>query len=362
MLISNIPIFQYSNIPIFQYSNIQFHTITQSRMKLTKLLLVLLLVGTAGSLFAQAKQWVLLEHFTNSNCSICASRNPAFFNLISNYEADVHHLAIHPSVPYPSCVFHQGNPADNDARKDYYGVFGTPNMYMLGVKVSSGSTLLAESDLQAQLGQTSPMQILVEETSGTNRDVTVTVNSLGAPPSGNLRLFVAVVEKEINQTTGNGEDVHHNVLRDFLTANTGDAFTPPASGNGTTFSFSYSIDNDWNADEIYVLAFVQNWDSKEVINSGSSLDPAVTSTANPMESSADLQLFPNPAGETVQVQTEGVHFGTDLILFNSLGQQVLSEKVLSSSNRLDLSGMEKGWYIVQVETDKGVIRKKLLIQ
>lgn len=329
-------------------------------MKLTKLLLVLLIAGMAGSLLAQAKKYVLLEHFTNSQCSICASRNPAFFNLISKYEGDVHHLAIHPSVPYPSCVFHQGNPADNNARKDYYGVFGTPNVYMLGVKTSSGATLLAEADLQAQLGQTSPLQLLVEETGGANRDVTVTVNSLGTPPSGDLRLFVAVVEKEINQTTGNGESVHHNVLRDFITANTGDAFTPAASGSGTTATFSYSLDNSWNADEIYVMAFIQEWNSKEVINSGSSLDPPVTSTWAPGKELLSLELFPNPADRQVQLRLAEKSGNARLVLFNALGQPVLSENNLSPAYDLNLSGLENGWYIVQVETDKGVVRRKLL--
>ncbi len=329
-----------------------------------QIITIFVLTAMSLPLFSQgAKKFVLLEHLTNSECSICASRNPALFSLIENYPDDVHHMAIHPSVPYPSCVFYNANQADNNARKDYYNIFGTPQLFMLGTKANSGSTLLSEADLQAQLGQTSPLQILVDETTGNDtRDVTVTVNSLETAPTGDLRLFVAVLEKEINQTTGNGESVHHNVLRDFISENTGDPVTPSAPGGSVTFNYNYSIDANWNADEIYVLAFVQIFDTKEVINSGSSLDPVIPSSVkNNNFNELGLTLMPNPAKDKVNIQfNEEVSGKTTVTIFNLLGQQVFFKEVINTQIELNLN-LNKGIYLVQVENGAKKSIKKLML-
>ncbi|MEZ4917678.1 MAG: hypothetical protein R2792_01130 [Saprospiraceae bacterium] len=164
--------------------------------KINTFLLSFLFLGTA---FAQGpvQKYVLLEHFTNSKCSICASKNPAFYNLISQYPDEVHHVAIHPSVPYNTCVFYLANPTENNAWAADYNIFGTPRVAVNGELIPSGTQLLPAAMLTGEFGQTSNLWLQVEESgSGNARTATVKAHTMGALSSTNLKLFVAVVEKQ----------------------------------------------------------------------------------------------------------------------------------------------------------------------
>jgi hypothetical protein len=44
---------------------------------------------------AQVPKTTVVEHFTNSNCSVCASNNPGIFATLRNYP-DVIHVAFYP--------------------------------------------------------------------------------------------------------------------------------------------------------------------------------------------------------------------------------------------------------------------------
>ncbi|MCB9295388.1 MAG: Omp28-related outer membrane protein [Lewinellaceae bacterium] len=121
------------------------------------------------------------------------------------------------------------------------------------------------------------------------------VFSLGTPPSGDIRLFVAVVEKEIQYNAPNGETLHHDVFRDMLTSKDGDPVSLAAAGGSVTASFNYTIQNNWNANQVYVLAFVQDYATKEVFNSGTPFDPLISSAEEASVSA--MRLYPNPALE-----------------------------------------------------------------
>jgi hypothetical protein len=64
---------------------------------------LLLIVGLILMQFVytqgQVAKKIIVEHFTNTKCSICASRNPGFHtNLSAN--PTVQSISIHPSSPY----------------------------------------------------------------------------------------------------------------------------------------------------------------------------------------------------------------------------------------------------------------------
>ncbi|MCB9295389.1 MAG: hypothetical protein H6559_20035 [Lewinellaceae bacterium] len=64
-------------------------------------------------------------------------RQSGFYNTIAGYEADVHHIAYHPSVPYSSCIFYQANTEENSARASYYSIFSTPRVFFNGTSGTS---------------------------------------------------------------------------------------------------------------------------------------------------------------------------------------------------------------------------------
>ncbi|MCB0586145.1 MAG: Omp28-related outer membrane protein [Phaeodactylibacter sp.] len=298
---------------------------------------------------AQAKQYLLLEHFTNTVCPICANANPGFYNTISNYEGDYHHIAYHPSVPYSSCIFYQANTEENGARQNYYNIFGTPRVYLNGTTGVSAGQVTA-SLMENNLGQTSPLAIQVTETGVSNRQVEVEVFSQGPPPAGDLRLFVAVVEKEIQYNAPNGETLHHDVFRDMLTDKDGDPFTPASEGGSVTAYFNFSVQMGWQQSQVYVLAFVQDYSTREVYNSGTRFDPVISSTAE--ELGGKIRLYPNPVQEEAVVEFPEPATGI-LTIRDALGQTLLTRQAAGQhSVRVNVQNLPAGMYWASFESGK----------
>ena len=313
-------------------------------------IIIISLLSIALSAQQQAKRYILLEHFTNTVCPICANANPGFYNTIEGFEGDIHHIAYHPRVPYSSCVFYQANTEENSARADYYNILGTPRVYFNGSSgISAGQ--VSASMLQDRVGQLSPLAIQVRESGSSNRQVEVEVYSLDAPPSGDLRLFVAVVEKEIQYNAPNGETLHHDVFRDMLTNKDGDPFSPAAAGGSVTASFNFTVANDWNVNQAYVLAFVQDYATKEVFNSGTRFDPVINSTSE--ELAGTMRLYPNPALEEAVVEFSEAATGV-LSIRNGMGQTLLTQNAAGQRTmRVDVQSLPAGAYWVSFESDKG---------
>ena len=108
---------------------------------------------------AQTPRKVIVEHFTNTRCGICGSRNPGLFTNLSS-SPDVMHMAVHPSRPYASCVLNQHNPTESDDRAKYYGIFGgTPRVVVQGeakpVSQNFGAKSLYSDELGDSLVETS---------------------------------------------------------------------------------------------------------------------------------------------------------------------------------------------------------------
>src|SRR5690606_20541686 len=128
---------------------------TKSSLAITFLMFIYSLV------FAQSPRKIIVEHFTNSNCSTCASRNPGFFANLNNHP-EVLHMSVHPSAPYSNCLLYQQNATDNDARTNYYGIYGgTPRIVVNGNVVSASTNYSSASIFTNYLSQTSPASIRI---------------------------------------------------------------------------------------------------------------------------------------------------------------------------------------------------------
>lgn len=250
-----------------------------------------------------AKKYLLIEHFTNSNCSNCAARNPSLYNLIvqPQYADDVHHVSVHPMFPYPQCVFYQANTVENTAWTSLYPISGTPSIVLNGATQNPSNPLITEAKLQTYLNQTSPLYLQLTETGPNNaRLVNIKAKALSEIPPGNYKFFAAIVEKTVNQQTPNGETVHRNVFRKMLTAVSGNAFTVPAAGESFDYTFEYSVAPNWKANEVYVLAFVKEVDTKQVLNSGTRFDPVLSGTGEVVPD--QILISPNPVADFARVE------------------------------------------------------------
>ncbi len=331
-------------------------------MKKLPIIPALLLLTFALSAQSSAKKYVLLEHFTNSKCSICASKNPAFYTLIeqAQYAPDIHHISIHPSVPYNTCVFYLANTTENNAWAAVYNIQGTPRLAIDGNLLPAQSQLLRLDTLTNHLNQTSPLYLKVTETgTGNTRSASIDARALSQIPAGNYKLFVAVAEKTINKTTPNNEAVHHDVFRDMLTATTGQDFIPPATGQVANFNFNYTIDAAWNANEVYVLAFVKNMDTKQILNSGTKYDPVLTLDASNLVA-ASIRFSPNPASD-ITIAEIGDDNAVQTEVYAADGKRVyLAQENAENRVNITTATFAPGIYFVKITGEKGIYTAKML--
>jgi len=223
------------------------------------------------------QKYIPVELFTNTWCPLCATYDPPAINTYFNNKKSVHFITYYPNVPYPQCPFYQANPTDNNARKNYYSINSTPRTKMYGTINGSSTTLLTQSSIDSNYGNNSQLRIEVLESGPTtNTSVTVNVKTFDTPPTGDLRLFVAAVVEYANFNAQNGLTDHYNTLWQFLSSENGDPITPASLGGTNTYNYSYDTNNlthpSFMANEVYVIAFIQEYNTKEVFNSGSSKD------------------------------------------------------------------------------------------
>lgn len=241
---------------------------------------VVILIICASSIQAQnqtAKKYLNVELLSNTWCGLCAFYDPPAIDIYQANKKNIHLTSIHPDVPYDECEFNQANIPHNNARKNYYSVTSTPKTFTHGTILNTGPNLLTQSFIDAQTGQTSPFRIEVIETgASTNKSVYVYVKSFETPPVGDIRLFVAAVVEKVDFNAQNGLTEHHNVLWKYLGSENGDSFVPATINNTTSFLYSYNTANlthpNFDANQVYVIAFLQDYNTKTVYNSGSSKD------------------------------------------------------------------------------------------
>jgi len=240
-------------------------------MKNPILFLFFILLSTVA--FAQTRKIVLMEHFTQASCGPCASQNPAFYDgILTPNVGNICHIAYHTDWPGTDPM-NAANPVPVSDRVSYYAVSGVPDVYTLGSRYNSqpGGVTQAIIDNFAQEG--SPVRMVVtESTAGSIRTAHIDIKTLGTLPSGTWELRAVAVEQSVTYATApgsNGEKSFPNVFRTFLTSTAGDPYTAAAIGSSWTVDLNYTLDPTWDADSIYVIAWLQNDATKEVIQAAS---------------------------------------------------------------------------------------------
>lgn len=322
------------------------------------IILFLIAIITQG----QVKQNIIVEHFTNTNCSVCGSRNPGFYNNLYQHP-EVRHIAYHPSSPYANCFFSKQNKVENDDRTKYYGVFGgTPRLVIQGSVIASTANYSASSLFDPFLAKTTPIQIhLYLLSEGTDSlKVRVVVTNKATHSLGNLRLFTALVEKEIAFNAPNGENIHHDVFRKSFFETNGRSITLSNTIEDSAVFMSTIFKNaDWKTTQLYAVAILNSESDKALVQTENS---SLLSIANGLENmeSGSFEVFPNPSSGEVNISLKG-GLAVQLNLMDITGKIVLSRTDFRGGS-IDLSDLMKGVYFIQVGEDEKRLTRKIIKQ
>lgn len=335
-------------------------------MKKNNLLLLTTLVFFQIAL-AQVPQKIVVEHFTNTRCSICAGQNPGFYNNLKNQNGVIH-LAIHPSSPYPTCVLSQHNVPENDARTNYYGVYGsTPKFLINGELFSSSSTNVSSPSIFTPYqGKTSPFSIRIVQTKYANDSIrsTVTIKTIASHSFTSLQLFVALSEDTLFYDSPNGESMHYDVFRKSLSGATGQSITVAATvGDSVFFSKSSASNASWNFSRINTIAILQTADTKAVLQSETTTFKPflVTGISQQLSEARNIKVFVAKERKNIQVSHSLNSRNLKFSLFDLYGRTVFLKTLLSESDLIEVEQLSSGLYIFTVSSEKEVLKSGKLI-
>lgn len=328
-------------------------------MKFSTIALVFLSAFTILRSQTTFAKYVLVEHFTNTWCPICAGRNPDFYSTIQKYPKNVHQISIHPPYPYSGCPLYQYNKTENQERSNYYNLLGTPTVILNGGSLLGGSPLLTEDALKKEIAKTSPLSVLVTESgSGNNRVANITLKPNGAI-NGDLRLVAIIVERNLKFTASNGEIDHFNVMRRFLTPVTGQKISI-TDASEKKYVFNWKDSTGWKPEEAYVLAFVQNAGSNEVINSGTKFDNLATPVVE-SKPLAGLKVYPTVSKEYINIEMPS--FGNSVWEIINVHGQIIQHGAFHNLHMASLPviALSQGVYWIRIsQSDNQVYTAKFV--
>ncbi len=317
------------------------------------------------------QQYLLLEEFTNTYCPTCIDKHPEFKENILNKQEDatLFHIAYHHSTPLPDDIFYQANPVEEGERAAYYQVQGTPTVLIQGKRapqpVFVSDPLLPQTTLDEALNQTAPIAMAVNEViDGETRKVNIKVNILGNIPSGQWKLRAAVVEKVITYEPPHEgmETVMSNVFRQTLTSWTGAGFINLPAGNALTYNYDYTIKDDWEANQIYVIAFLQNDQDQSILNVASSWGQTTVLHTQTQTIAPHIHLSPNPTTDILNIQLPPSPQPLKVQLYDAKGQLLAAPTYPQTPSKLhfSLNNLPKGIFYIKIDINGTITTQKVL--
>ncbi|MEP6646466.1 MAG: T9SS type A sorting domain-containing protein [Saprospiraceae bacterium] len=291
-------------------------------------------------------RYATLELFTNTPCPICGSQNPGMFSRLEGYEGKYHLISFYPGIPYSSCIFYKANIPENTTRLHFYSqVFGTPTVALNGLSFKSSSGV-TKAVLDTITGQTSWLNVHVDETTGNTRSVNIALSDHVGNSISTGRLFAVIVEREIMYNAPNGETIHHNVFRKFLGPVDGEDVD--MSSGLATKSYQYTVDPTWQPDQTYVIAWLMDPATKKIYNSGTQFDPDITATHDVNQTENVLNIYPNPSDEEVHVTLPEIGLNTTLRVYDVSGRLFLQKKLSGTSeSTFNVASWPAGIYLAE---------------
>lgn len=224
---------------------------------------------------------VLLEDFANVSCVPCVISNKIIESL-TKYTYGYNKLVAikYPTdFPSPNDPFYLANSEDCDARMGYYNILFAPTTIIDGTErpISTDSNSVKSAvDLRLQKG--SRFRVHVSDKivgSLYHPTVTIRVEDGSGITFSDLVLHTVVTETDIEFSTppgSNGETKFFDVMRKMLPTNAGQDLSSLGQSSEETYQFQVAISPGWNIANLNVVAFIQDKNTKEVFQAGSTFE------------------------------------------------------------------------------------------
>jgi len=244
----------------------------------------LIFAGSSGSWYegqpvADHTKRVFVEKYTGVRCVNCPSADVAISALQNTYGHDVVAVSIHAgALARPWNGFADLRTTDGDEWNNYFGIEAYPSIMINRSKTGNAWNIITAvggiaAGVENAIGLPADIAMnITTEYDAATRSVTIFPNiefveSITAP----LTITLLVMEDGIvgKQTTPEGNDenyVFNHVLRDVITDLWGADID--ADGNQGTCrmgAFTYTLPQEYVAENCHIVAFISNKDTREII-------------------------------------------------------------------------------------------------
>jgi hypothetical protein len=231
---------------------------------------------TASAAGGLVDRVVLAELLTTKFCAYCWVAELALDRAVHSYGRDqvcviAYHYDDDPYIP-PDPVANDDSNArgdyyyENTDVGDYYSVFPIPifdgGRFFVGASDTTAAKAAVEFEIDLRRAIGSPLTIDVAgDVSGGRGEITATVEVTDTLTGGPHVLRMVVVEDDIVEGSDHWDFVARDVLED-------EPLSVSAVGEDAVVVRSFTVDPEWNEDNLDVIVFVQDDSTAEVLQSG----------------------------------------------------------------------------------------------
>lgn len=226
---------------------------------------------------AQVNRAVLIEDFTGQRCINCPYASMEIENIVEQYPENVIAVGIHCGLGVKDTPNSKYQGLMTDTGNEYYKAWGSPGQ-PAGIVNRNTSSTVAYTQwanlVRTEIQKTAPLSISVSNNyNESDRTVNIAVEAKGTNGNTEGKLEVWLVEdnivsiQEMPKDLGGGRKydyVHNHVFRANVTSDLwGDPVTVK-EGETTSKTYTYTIPEKWNADNVSVVAFVTDSNNRNV--------------------------------------------------------------------------------------------------
>ena len=308
---------------------------------------------------------VLVEHFTNASDSASLLADAALDALTNSNPMDIIDIQYHTSFPGAD-PFNEQNKVDPGTRVLFYQLSSVPYTIVNGGAFRF-DYINKPLDINKVIIQSllDPKFSINLNTAMTDNLLTINteIRSLQWMTNCQVTLHIAVVERNIKGITGiNGDTLFESVLKSILSSTSYSHDWDPAA-DVETVAENWNFKHAYNADEIRVIAFIQDEATHEIYQA--MIDKFDVGTAFKSDNiahrsnmSTGFIVFPNPLNDEIYLKFDELPAKTiEMDLFDLNGKLMLQKKLFPGSKiyMIPMKDLEEGLYFLKIGSDNQFI-------
>jgi hypothetical protein len=328
--------------------------------------------GTNGMAFdnlwiGERNRTALIEHFTSTGDMASRRADSTLNELANSNPLDILDIQYHTSFSGAD-PFNETNPVDPRTRASLYQLSTVPvsilNGGTTGKYIYNYSDNFPDTTFVKNQSLIDPLFLIDLKKNQTANSLVATadIRPLNELHGHQVTLHMAVIERLVRGVTGaNGDTLFESVLKTLLpdTSFTEDWF-PGISNKSVSRSWNFA--HVYNPDEIRVIAFIQDENTREIYQAAIDkydLPPTLEEEiSTPEASGAGFVLFPNPASHEVFIGfAEVLDKKAKADLYDISGRLVLSCQLFPGDKlyKISLDDCTEGLFIMQITSENQFI-------